>query len=113
MSGQFSLDTSSFADAANSTKQLAQDLEKAITAADKAINGLYGVWSGKGRNEFEKKYKIFEQQVADIRTGLWDLYEDIVAAEEGYIQADTDAAKQMAGTQSGVIGLDQYNVKEE
>lgn len=113
MKTQFSLDTSSFAGAANSTKALAEALEKAITTADNAINDLYSVWSGKGRNEFEKKYKIFEQQVSDIRTGLWDLYEDIVTAEEGYIQADTDAAKQIDGRQEGVLGLNQYDVKEE
>ena len=69
---------------------------------------LLKLWAGKGRNEFEKKYKIFEQQVADIKNGLWDLYEDIVAAEEGYIQADTDAAKAMDGVSEGGISLSDY-----
>ena len=48
----------------------------------------------------KKKYKIFEQQVADIKNGLWDLYEDIVSAEEDYIQADCDAAKKIDGKNS-------------
>ena len=108
MQTNFKLDTSVFSEAANNTKKLAESLEGAITKADKAINGLYGVWVGKGRNEFEKKYKIFEQQVEDIRTGLWDLYEDIVAAEEAYIQADTDAAKQLDGVSEGGISLSDY-----
>lgn len=100
MQTRFKLDTSAFADAANSTKALAEALETAITQTDKAINALYGNWSGKGRNEFEKKYKIFEQQVADIRKGLWNLHDDIVQAEEDYIKADLAAAKAEAGTYS-------------
>lgn len=110
MAGQteFKLDTSAFAKSAVATKKLAITLEGAIAKADKAINNLYDVWVGKGRNEFEKKYKIFEQQVADIKNGLWDLYEDIVAAEGGYIQADTDAAKEMDGVSEGGISLSDY-----
>lgn len=108
MQTEFSLDTSSFADSAEAAKKLTEALEDAIADADRAINKLYDVWAGKGRNEFEKKYKIFEQQVADIKNGLWDLYEDIVAAEEGYIQADTDAAKQLDGVSEGVISISNY-----
>ena len=79
MAGQFDfkLDTSAFTESAEATKNLAETLEGAIAKTDKAINNLYDVWVGEGRNEFEKKYKIFEQQVADIKNGLWDLYEDI------------------------------------
>lgn len=104
----FKLDTSAFTESAQAAKKLAETLEEAIADADKAINNLYDVWAGKGRNEFEKKYKIFEQQVADIRTGLWDLYDDIVTAEEKYIQADTDAAKTMDGVSEGGISLSDY-----
>lgn len=108
MQTQFKLDTSSFSDAANSAKKLAENLENAMLNCDNAINSLYWDWSGKARNEFEKKYKIFESQVTDIKNGLWDLYEDIVAAEESYIQADTDAAKAMDGVSEGGISLKDY-----
>lgn len=104
----FSLDTSSFADSAAAAKKLAETLEDAIANADRAINNLYSVWAGKGRNEFEKKYHVFEQQVSDIKNGLWELYEDIVEAEESYIQADTDAAKTLDGASEGVITLNDY-----
>lgn len=100
MQTKFSLKTDTFASSADSAKQLSETLEDAIANCDKAINSLYGVWVGKGRNEFEKKYKIFEQQVADIKNGLWDLYEDIVSAEEEYIQGDCDAAKKLDGVSS-------------
>lgn len=94
---KFKLDTQAFSDAAESAKKLAEELEGAIAKTDRAINTLYGKWSGKGRNEFEKKYKIFEQQVADIRKGLWDLHDDIVTAEEEYIKADLESAKAQDG----------------
>ena len=108
MQSDFKLDTSAFADSAEAAKKLAEKLENAIAKADKAIDSLYFVWAGKGRNEFEKKYKIFEQQVADIKNGLWDLYEDIVGAEVGYIQADTEAAKAKSGVSEGEISLSDY-----
>ena len=108
MSKSFKLDTSVFSTSAEATKKLAETLEDAIADADRAINELYSVWYGKGRNEFEKKYKIFEQQVADIKNGLWDLYEDIVDSEEAYIQADTDAAKTKSGVSEGEITLSDY-----
>ena len=108
MQTQFKLDTSSFSNAANSAKKLAEKLEDAILDCDKAIDKLYFDWSGKTRNEFEKKYHIFESQVSDIKNGLWELYEDIVAAEESYIQADTDAAKAIDGKSEGEITMKDY-----
>lgn len=96
----FSLDTSSFADSANAAERLVNTLEDAIAAANRAMGELYDDWAGKGRNEFEKKYKIFERQVSDIKNGLWELYEDIVTAETAYIQADCDLAKQESGVNS-------------
>lgn len=101
MQTEFKLDTSRFSDCANSAKALAEKLEDAVLNCDTAINTLYVNWMGKTRNEFEKKYKIFEHQVTDIKNGLWDLYEDIVAAEESYIQADTNMAKEREGVTEG------------
>lgn len=94
---EFSLDTSSFADSANAAERLANTLEDAIAAANRAMGTLYDDWVGKGRNEFEKKYKVFERQVSDIKNGLWDLQEDIVTAETAYIEADLELAKQQSG----------------
>lgn len=96
----FKLDTTKFADSANATKKLAEKLDEVITNVDDSVDVLFNSWAGKGRNEFEKKYKVFERQISDIRTGLWDLYEDIIAAEEAYIQADVDIAKGDAGVAS-------------
>lgn len=101
MQTDFKLDTSKFSTSANSAKKLAEKLEDAMHECDSAINVLYNDWTGIARNEFEKKYKIFEHQVTDIKNSLWDLYEDIVAAEESYIQGDTDLAKKLDGVTEG------------
>lgn len=93
MASDFLLDTSSFKDAANDAKELAEKLEGLITDIDTTINNVFNNWSGLGRNEFQKKYKIFESQIGDIKNGLWDLYEDIVTAETSYLEADLEAAK--------------------
>ena len=74
---KFKLDTSKFVNVANDTKKLADELENVILKCSNTINKLYGDWSGETRNEFEKKYKIFDSQVTDIKNGLWDLYEDV------------------------------------
>lgn len=94
----FQLNTESFADSANAAKKLAETLGEAIENCDNAVDNLYFSWAGISRNEFEKKYHIFERQVKDIKTGLWELYEDIVKSEEAYIQADVDMAKQVEGS---------------
>ena len=105
---KFKLDTSAFANAANSAKTLADELENVILDCSNEVNLAYSDWSGETRNEFEKKYKIFDSQATDIKNGLWDLYEDLVAAEESYIQADTDIAKKLGGVSEGNISLKDY-----
>lgn len=96
-SGEFSLDTKSFSSAAEKAKTLANEMEDMQSECDKEIDALLFSWAGKGRNSFEKKYHIFKQQLRDLKNGLWDLYEDIIAAEESYIQADVDSAKALDG----------------
>ena len=97
MGQDFKLDTSAFANSANATKKLAEKLDEVIEKTDNAVDALFDSWAGQGRNAFEKKYHIFERQISDIRTGLWDLYEDIVEAEEKYIETDLKSEKGIDG----------------
>lgn len=97
MQTRFELDTKPFADAAKSAMDLAEKLGTAIDDTEKAIKTLYEYWSGKGQREFQKKFKVFEWQIADIKQGLLDLYDDIVTAEEEYIKQDLENAKKEAG----------------
>lgn len=62
MQTQFKLDTSRFADCANSAKTLAEKLEDAILDCDRAIDSLYIDWMGKTRNEFEKSIKYLNNK---------------------------------------------------
>lgn len=100
MAQSFKLDTSAFAKSANATKKLTEQLDAVIEKVDNSVDELFGSWVGKGRNAFEKEYHIFERQMSDVRNGLWDLYEDIVGAEEAYIQQDLENAKEHAGVES-------------
>lgn len=93
----FKLNTEKFSAAAHTAKELAEKLEDVHKECDKNIDTAYFSWAGKGRNEFEKKYHIFEQQFTDLKNSLWDIYESIVAAESSYIQGDVDSAKQLDG----------------
>ncbi len=96
-SSDFKLNTEKFSSIAHKAKKLAEKLEDAHTVCDKNIDTAYFSWAGKGRNEFEKKYRIFEQQFSDLKNSLWDVYESIIAAENSYIQGDVDSAKQLDG----------------
>lgn len=96
-SQDFELNTKSFSEVAHTAKALAEKLEDAHKECDKSIDAAYFSWAGKGRNEFEKKYHVFEQQFSDLKNSLWDIYESIVAAENSYIQGDVDSAKQLDG----------------
>lgn len=96
----FKLDTSAFAESANATKALTEELDTVIEKTDNAVNALFDSWAGQGRNTFEKKYHIFERQISDIRTGLWDLYEDIIEAEKSYIETDLKSEKSIDGVAS-------------
>ena len=72
------------------TKQLKDDLTNAETT-------LLFYWEGKGRNEFEKQFRLLKEQLGDISTTLMETAEKILTAEQTYLQADTDAAKALDG----------------
>lgn len=96
-SGDFKLDTSNFASTAKSCQELYQRLQDYRNELEHAKNALLATWAGEGRNEFEKQYRLLNQQFSDIIDDTKDMYEKIISAEESYIQADTDAAKQESG----------------
>ena len=110
MAGQFDfkLDTSAFTESAEAARILLRPWKVLSQRRTKLLIICTMLGLAKVEMSSKKKYKIFEQQVADIKNGLWDLYEDIVVAEEGYIQADTDAAKAMDGVSEGGVSLSDY-----
>lgn len=101
MSGDnFSLDTSNFDSAIKKARELAEKMGALRDEMDGAKNNLMFSWAGKGRNTFEKKYRLFSQQFADLKDDLYEIAENLLEVEEKYIQADTDAAKSLDGKTS-------------
>jgi len=47
---------------------------------------------------FEKKYRVLSQQFGDLSDDLRDISESIYQMEQEYIQADTDLAKALDGS---------------
>lgn len=97
MENDFTLDTSNMALTANMCKELYKQLQNLRDELDFAKDALLFSWAGKGRNEFEKQYRLLNQQFSDIIDDTKDMYEKIISAEEHYIQEDTNSAKKAAG----------------
>lgn len=93
----FKLDTSNMASTANSCKALYEQLQNLRNQLESAKNSLLFTWAGEGRNEFEKQYRLLNQQFSDIIDDTKDMYEKLISAEETYIQTDTNNAKKEAG----------------
>lgn len=93
----FELDTQHMGATANQCKEIADQMRDLRTELGRARDELLRTWVGKGRNEFEKQFRLLDQQFSDIVDDTTDIYEAILKAEGEYIQADTDAAKQADG----------------
>ena len=93
----FELDTSFMDEAASSCQDLAEKMKTLKYDLEREKETLMWSWSGEGRNEFEKQFRRMLQQLSDVTESLWEMGEQILEAEEAYIQADTNAAKQLEG----------------
>ena len=97
---EFYLDTASFDKAASLCKQLAEKMSDLKDDMDGMKSNLMFSWAGKGRDMFEKKYRVLSQQFGDLSDDLMDMSESIYAMEQEYIQADTDLSKALDGVDS-------------
>ena len=94
---EFSLDTTNFDETAELCSKLAEKMENLRGEVDSMKSNLMFYWAGKGRNTFEKKYRLLSQQFGDIGEDLREIAEGIYSMESDYIQADTDSAKALEG----------------
>ena len=95
---EFYLDTASFDEAAKLCKDLAEKMTSLKNTMDgKKLNLMFS-WAGEGRDMFEKKYRVLSQQFGDLSDDLRDISESIYKMEQEYIQADTDFAKALDGS---------------
>ena len=97
----FSLDTSNFDEVITKARTLAEKMGELKNDMDGLKSNLMFTWAGKGRNTFEKKYRLLSQQFGDLKDDLFEISESLLEIQEKYIQADTDAAKALDGKTSG------------
>ena len=98
----FELNTENMAKTAEQCKTLADKMSALRAELREAKDSLLFTWAGEGRDEFEKQFRLLDQQFSDIVDDTMNMYEEILAKEEAYIQADTDAAKQLEGADTRV-----------
>ena len=94
---EFSLDTSNFATVISKADSLADKMGNLKNDMDNLKNNLMFTWAGKGRNTFEKKYRLLSQQFGDLKEDLRDIAEKLKEMEQEYIQGDIDLAKAIDG----------------
>lgn len=99
-SEEFSLDTSNFASVISKADSLADKMGELKDDLDNLKNNLMFTWAGKGRNTFEKKYRLLSQQFGDLKEDLREIAEGLKEMEQEYIQADTDLSKSLDGKDS-------------
>ncbi len=86
------VDTSNFPDAIKAIETMAKSLESILSTMDDCKALLLQNWVGKGRNQFEKSYRIIRRKLKDGNDITWDMYENLISAEETLIQNDVDVA---------------------
>lgn len=86
------IDTSNFPDALKAIETMARAMEGIVDTMDNYKAALLVNWVGKGRNQFEKSYKVMRRKLSDGSKMTWDVYEDLISAEKTLIQNDVDVA---------------------
>lgn len=86
------VDTSNFPDAISAIETMAKKMESLVSTMDDYKAALMKNWVGKGRNQFEKSYKIMKRKLSDGTDITWDMYEDLLSAQGTLIQNDVDVA---------------------
>lgn len=94
---EFRLDTKEMTEAIEKCKTLVEKMKTLRSDLEKEKDALMFTWVGYGRNEFEKQFRILNQQFSDMIDDTWDMYENLITANESYIQADVDAQKSLDG----------------
>ncbi len=86
------INTENFPDAIKSIETMAKAMEDVVALMDTYKALLLENWIGQGRNQFEKSYNIMRRKLKDGSDVTWDMYEDLISAEETLIQNDVDVA---------------------
>ena len=96
----FDLFTGRFNETAEELKKIYKTMTELKVNLDLKQNKLLPTWFGKGRNEYEKKYRLIVQRLTDINDDLEKIADTILEAEAEYISADMELAKALEGDQN-------------
>lgn len=96
-SGDFKLDTKNMDEVASLCENLADKMKGLRQDLDNEKTNAVNDWDGEGSKTFQKKYHVLVQQLNDITDELRDMAEAIYTAQDSYIQADVESAKQLDG----------------
>ena len=86
------VDTSNFPEAIRSIETMATTMRDLVANMDDYKALLIDGWVGKGRNQFEKSYRIIKRKVEDGTDLTWDMYENLMTSAEVLYQNDVDVA---------------------
>lgn len=89
------LDTGGIDQAAMAFRDSIKTFEKYCQDMEDITQTLLSSWEGVGRKQFETQYLVLKGKLADINDELYDIYDELIAAEAAYGEADRDIAKEM------------------
>ena len=89
------LDTNGIDAAAMKFKESIQEFSTCCENMETITKTLLDSWDGKGKNMYETQYRILKGKLADINDELYDIYDELLAAEAAYGEADIQIAKEM------------------
>lgn len=97
---EFKLDTSNMTKAAEECKKLSNEMIDIRRRLEQTEVDMINSWIGEGSAAFQKKFHVVIQQLKDLKDELTVITEDILTAQESYIQTDVEAAKTLEGVQA-------------
>lgn len=94
------LNTDAMADAVKLFETEMENYKKTKSDVQTCVDKLFESWEGEGKKAFEKDYLMLTKQLEDLLEVLMDLRKGLIDAEESYINADAEASKTIAVSNS-------------
>lgn len=86
------IDTTNFPQAIKAIEKMAKSMRDLVDSVADYKTAILKNWVGDGRNQFEKTYTYVHRKLNDGCESTWDVYENLLSAEERLIQNDVDVA---------------------
>ena len=97
---EFDLYTGNFQTTVDNLKKMYKTMTNLKCDLDDMEMRLLMSWEGEGRNTFQKKYRVVIQSLKDINADMQKIADEILDAEQAYLEADMKCAKMVEGTQT-------------